>query len=186
MVTTLEFERIELEESPVRSGFQLPLDGFVTISQGYNGPFSHFALRRGHRINDLRYSVDFAVAPGTLVRAAQDGEVFGAVDIFSESYRGYDIGFGSNIRANLVVLQHAEDSFTLYSHLAKDSLKVFDGDRVEKGQPIAKTGLVGWIGLVPHLHFQAINFIGKGYRSFPVEFDSLDIELEHSRLRSVD
>jgi murein DD-endopeptidase MepM/ murein hydrolase activator NlpD len=171
-----------MEESPLRKGFRLPLDDFIAISQGYFGPYSHFAFKKKHTIKDQRYCVDFVVPPGSVVRASQKGEVFSIIDGFSDYYDGYDMELGSHFCGNLLVLQHAQDCFTIYSHLEKNSFLVSLGDCVAKGQPIVKTGLVGWIGKFPHLHFQAVNSISSNYRSFPVEFEDYNVGLEHSKI----
>lgn len=54
----------------------------VDIFQGYNGPYSHFATKRGNGsfIFDDRFSLDFRLPPKTSVFAAKRGIVQVVVD----------------------------------------------------------------------------------------------------------
>lgn len=54
---------------------------------------------------------------------------------------------------NYIIIQHSDGIYTLYGHLAYDSIKVFAGDTVEQGQVIAKIGHSG-NSTGPHLHFE--------------------------------
>ena len=54
---------------------------------------------------------------------------------------------------NYVKIQHADGTYTLYGHLAYNSITVIAGDVVEQGQVIAKLGHTG-NSTGPHLHFE--------------------------------
>ncbi|MEM9169957.1 MAG: peptidoglycan DD-metalloendopeptidase family protein [Pseudomonadota bacterium] len=82
--------------------------------------------------------VNIAAPVGTPVRAAADGEVV---------YRGNEVdGYG-----NLLLIKHADDFVTAYAH--NDVLLVRKGQRVTKGQIIAKVGQTG-DAVEPQLHFE--------------------------------
>jgi murein DD-endopeptidase MepM/ murein hydrolase activator NlpD len=107
-------------------GFQWPVRG--TILVGY-GPGS------GGTQND---GINIGAAAGAIVVAANDGVV---------AYAGNELrGFG-----NLVLVKHADGWTTAYAHC--ETLLVKRGDRVRRGQPIAKVGQTGAVS-EPQLHFE--------------------------------
>jgi len=178
-------DKLDIKTSvPSRTGFQLPFEhNHVFVSQGYNGPYSHFAVKRIGRlqtiIQDDRYCLDFQLPLGTPVQAARSGIVESLTDVFSRYYEGLDIDKGRDIWTNFIVLRH-DNIFTLYSHIAKGSAKVREGDGVSTGQIIAETGKSGWIGPVLHLHFAAYLEDHLNRYTFPVSFDDYYGPLEHS------
>jgi murein DD-endopeptidase MepM/ murein hydrolase activator NlpD len=103
--------------------FAWPLAGRVT---------SRFGGRRGHD------GIDVSAARGTLVRAAEAGEV-----VYSGS------GFADY--GNLVVVRHSRDFATAYAHNRRN--RVARGQRVAKGDVIAEVGTTGNAS-GPHLHFE--------------------------------
>lgn len=178
-----------LETPPVRTGYSLPfLNQEVNISQGYNGPYSHKALEYelayGKIIQDDRFSLDFALPIGTPVRAAKEGIVKFIVDGFRQYYQGLDIQQATYFYTNHLYLVHEDGSFTLYSHIQRGSFQVKKGDYIRHGEIMACTGLSGWIGLTPHLHFAAGIF--KGNRcireTFPILFKGYNGVLEQKEL----
>lgn len=54
---------------------------------------------------------------------------------------------------NYVIIQHTDGNYTLYGHLANNSITVKAGDSVEQGQVIAKMGTSG-NSTGTHLHFE--------------------------------
>jgi len=91
--------------------------------------------------------INLAVPAGTAVRAAEDGVV---------AYAGNELkGYG-----NLILVRHTDGFVTAYAHASE--LMVKRGDRVRRGQVIAKSGQTGNVS-VPQLHFE----IRKG--STPVD-----------------
>jgi len=81
--------------------------------------------------------VDLGTPIGTSVHATADGIVRRAS---SDSVNG-----------RILVLDHGRGVITLYCH--NDELLVHDGDRVHKGQLIARSGSSGR-STGPHLHYQ--------------------------------
>ncbi|MFM1816293.1 MAG: hypothetical protein RLZ98_2988, partial [Pseudomonadota bacterium] len=94
-----------------------------------------FGKRKDGTHND---GIDIAVPKGTDVRAAGDGVV---------AYAGSEVkGFG-----NLLLVRHEDGKVTAYAH--NDALLVQRGDRVRRGQVIAKSGDSGGVDQ-PLLHFE--------------------------------
>lgn len=90
--------------------------------------------------------VDFPVPTGTSVRAVATGKVVSAG--WAGSY-GYQI-----------VIRHADGRYSQYAHLS--ALNVREGQRVNTGQRIARSGSTG-NSSGPHLHFEMRT--GPGYGS---------------------
>lgn len=96
---------------------------------------SGFGPKSGGQHND---GLNIQAAKGATVRAAEAGVV---------AYAGDEIrGFG-----NLVLIKHDGTYMTAYAH--NDTLLVKQGDRVTRGQPIARVGNTGHV-TVPQLHFE--------------------------------
>ncbi len=88
----------------------------------------------------------------------------------------------------MIDILHDDGSIANYQHIKVGSvleLCLRDGDAVEQGQVIGKTGLSGWVGPVPHLHFMVYReYKDTGLlQTFPVKFRGYDGPLEHSELR---
>ncbi len=111
--------------------FSYPVSGFYISS-----PF-------GYRHGSLHHGVDLAVPYGTAIHAADGGTV-----IFS--------GWKSSVYGYFVEIDHGDGVTTRYAHASK--LEVSVGQRVAKGQEIAKVGSTGR-STGPHLHFE-IRFNG--------------------------
>ncbi|MFQ5953659.1 MAG: peptidoglycan DD-metalloendopeptidase family protein [Kiloniellales bacterium] len=113
---------------PPRSGrpFLWPVSGRV---------ISDFGAKDGGLHND---GINIAAPRGSFVRAADDGVV---------AYAGNELsGFG-----NLLLIKHADGWTTAYAH--NEVLLVRRGDRVRRGQNIARVGSTGNIRR-PQLHFE--------------------------------
>ena len=174
----------ECEE--VRSGYALPFqkaDIAPVISQGYDGPYSHFAVEKFKAIiSDDTFSLDFVLGLGTEVLAAKNGVVEGKLNGFKEYYQGTDFREGLLYTPNFVLLRHSDKTSTLYAHLETGSIVVKNRQRVAQGQPIAKTGLSGWVGPTPHLHFSGFRYQGDNRLTFPILFNDYQGPLFHNQL----
>ncbi len=95
--------------------------------------FSPFGKRRGR----LHAGVDIAAPYGTLVYAARDGLV---------TFSGRKHGYG-----NVVIVDHGDGFATLYAHNSKNVVR--QGDRVVRGQLIARVGATG-NATGAHCHFE--------------------------------
>lgn len=112
----------------------------------YIAPLSHYIETQGiHGYN----AVDLGAPVGTPIMSSATG------DVIIAKQGGWNGGYG-----NYVVIQHANGSQTLYSHMS--SVSVYDGQHVVQGQVI---GYVGKTGLAtgPHLHFEIRNGIRNPY-----------------------
>ena len=115
--------------------FRWPARGRVIASYG---------AKANGKVND---GINLAVPEGTPVKAADDGVV---------AYAGNELkGYG-----NLILLRHANGYVTAYADASQ--LLVKRGDKVRRGQVIAKSGQTGEVAS-PQLHFE----IRKG--STPVD-----------------
>jgi murein DD-endopeptidase MepM/ murein hydrolase activator NlpD len=107
-------------------GFQWPVRGSILV--GY-GPGAAGTQNDG---------INIGAAAGTAVAAANDGVV---------AYAGNELrGFG-----NLILIKHADGWTTAYAHC--ETLLVKRGDRVKRGQTIARVGQTGAVA-EPQLHFE--------------------------------
>ncbi len=91
------------------------------------------------------------------VLAVADADVVAAADTFPD--RVPDAPKPVTIEqadGNYVILRLAEGVYAFYAHLKPGSVGVHPGDRVRKGQPIARTGNSG-SSTGPHLHFQLMD-----------------------------
>src|SRR5215831_244817 len=80
--------------------------------------------------------LDFHAATGTTVRATNAGTVLLARSLYYEG--------------NCVVVDHGQGLLTFYMHLSE--FKVKEGDKVERGQVVGRSGGTGRV-TGPHLHF---------------------------------
>ena len=128
------------------------------VIQGYNGKFSHSSTYS-------RYAIDFDLAIGDTVCAADSGFVVGII-------KDYNVG-GNNRTwrdfANYITLYHPHSGiYTQYVHLSYQGVLVGMGDWVEMGQVIGISGMTGWTSTA-HLHFNAIYPEEDEFRGKPVE-----------------
>jgi murein DD-endopeptidase MepM/ murein hydrolase activator NlpD len=139
----------------------------------YSLPVPKNALQRIDRksspmhIGKLRNAVDFIVRENTPVLAAADGIVTFVKD---DSYLG-----GPSIEywqtSNFIVIQHANDEYSRYDHLAYRSVTVWTGQSIKRGGAIARVGMTGFT-YIPHLHFQVHVFTGNNIWT---DFDTLSV-----------
>lgn len=110
--------------------FQMPVSG--RVSSGFGTRFHPV----DHKTK-FHAGMDIAVAKGTPVGAAADGEI---------AFAGWKGGYG-----NLVIIRHPDGRESRYGHL--DKINVAVGERVSAGQNIANSGSTGK-STGPHLHFE--------------------------------
>jgi murein DD-endopeptidase MepM/ murein hydrolase activator NlpD len=139
-------------------GLPFPKHKKYTVSQGFNGRYSHTG--RGNR-----FAVDIAMPIGETIVAVKSGIVADAADHFS-------IGGAANYfldKANHVTVMHSDGSYAIYAHILYGSLSVKVGDRVKAGQELARVGNTGY-STGPHLHFVMRYNSGQGAYSIPFRF----------------
>lgn len=122
--------------------YRLPYADDVSfpIIQGYGAKLSHRGVER--------FALDFGMPVGTPVHAARDGVVVLVED-------SHDFGCAREecaAFANFIVVLHSDGTTGEYFHLERGSAAVRVGDRVARGQRIARSGDTGF-STAPHLHF---------------------------------
>ncbi|KRW71637.1 peptidase M23 [Pseudomonas sp. TTU2014-105ASC] len=128
--------------------------GPFRLTQGANGQYSHFTPKG-------RYAVDIAMPEGTPIVAARGGMV---VKIENDQS-----GRGNNPAGNFVRIMHDDGTMGVYLHLMKGSVAVREGQRVESGTRIARSGNTG-NSTGPHLHFVVQRNVGLAIESIPFDF----------------
>jgi murein DD-endopeptidase MepM/ murein hydrolase activator NlpD len=122
------------------TSYTWPVPSVHTICQGFKNPITYQTCK-WHTGIDVCGSIGLtmvAIAPGRVVHV---GYMW---------YNGATTGRGPYA----IVLQHAPNFYSTYSHNNKALVKV--GDCVTAGQKIAEMGSLGYSG-GPHLHFEMID-----------------------------
>lgn len=127
---------------------QVKAEAFKTVTpeREWKGPFERpvtadisdvFGVQRvfNGAVQSTHQGLDFRVPTGTVVSAVNDGTVILAQSLYFEG--------------NCIVIDHGQGLLTLYLHLSE--MRVKEGERVTKGQPIALSGGTGR-ATGPHLH----------------------------------
>lgn len=114
------------------------------ISQGYFGKRTHIRER----------ALDFSLPIGTDIYATREGVVIDVVDYNTKTCYNKDCSKYNN----KILIYHNDGSFSEYVHIDTNTAKVKIGEKVLKGQLIAKSGNIGWSS-GPHLHFSVFQQI---------------------------
>ena len=116
-----------------------------------------------------QFAFDFKMDDGSIIVAAADGTVSLVRD---DSINGECLPKYAN-DANYIVIDHADNTRTVYLHLHPNSSLVRIGDPVLQGQPIAQSGQTGY-SCGAHLHFQRQE-PGKSWytQSVPISFSDV-------------
>ena len=128
--------------------------GPFRLTQGPGGRYSHTGPKG-------RYAMDIAMPVGTPIIAARGGMV-----IKTETNQS---GRGTNPAGNFVRVLHDDGTMGVYLHLKQHSVQVREGQRVQAGELLAKSGNTG-NSTGPHLHFVVQKNAGLNTVSIPFEF----------------
>lgn len=173
---------------------ELPVWGEWTVSQAFDGEHTHkdkwryawdFVLyENGEQFAGEGNVVEDYYCYGLPVCAPLHGKVVKVVDGIPDN----DIG-EANIEknwGNTIVIDHSEGLYSALSHLKPGSIKVEEGQIVDKGDIIAACGNSGR-SPYPHLHFQfqIDDTIGGHTHKFPFAF-YLEKQGEELSLKSFD
>ena len=142
--------------------YSLPLKE-NTIFLAISDPRDHYS----HWKHAIAFSIEFNVP----ILAALDGEV---IDVKDDSSEGRNDDKYADIKyQNYITIKHAHNELSQYAHLAHKSSLVKIGDKVKKGDPIAKgIGMVGYT-TAPHLHMMVCLDTDNevGFESLEIQFD---------------
>lgn len=141
--------------------FSLPFMGEWTVTQAYNGMYTHKGLWQhafdfrlefdGVQYNGNGFSLTDYFCYGKPVVAVASGEVVGVQNDVEDNLVGKENK--EQNWGNYVLVKHADHLYSLVAHLKTGSIRCRVGDTVRKGDLL---GLCGNSGLspYPHLHFQ--------------------------------
>lgn len=115
--------------------FLYPIPSNSIVTQSFA---EHVHRARVNGWQNYNGGIDWAVATGTSIKAAQAGKVTMA--------RNDATGYGTHLR-----IQHDEGYLTIYGHMMKFKVKV--GDVVQAGDVIGQSDNTGF-STGPHLHFE--------------------------------
>jgi murein DD-endopeptidase MepM/ murein hydrolase activator NlpD len=119
-----------------------------------------------------KYAIDFAVEFNVPILASLGGEIVEVKDDAKEG--GDDEKYAKWKYQNLITIKHKGNEFSQYGHLEHKSALVKIGDKVKKGDQIAKgIGMVGYT-TVPHLHMMVcmdVDTNEAGFESLEIQFD---------------
>jgi hypothetical protein len=135
----------------------LPVNGRVWVAQRYAVDWEQLddanRIYHGPRENPASYTIF-----GKEVLAVADATVACITDNLPEQTPGK---YPDNIPieqadGNSVVLDLGNHNYALYAHLQPNSIRVHPGDKVIRGQVLARVGNTG-NSVAPHLHFHVVN-----------------------------
>lgn len=110
-----------------------------------------------HRNKEIGvHCLDFYMPSNTPIIAARGGIVFETESRYWKTY------FGRHVvdECNYVIIRHADGEFTVYAHLAQNSVMVRKNQKVRAREIIALSGQTG-TAWYPHLHFGIYDAEGK-------------------------
>ncbi|MDE1168789.1 MAG: peptidoglycan DD-metalloendopeptidase family protein [Pseudomonas sp.] len=137
--------------------YPLPwLGGPFRLTQGPNGKYSHFGPKG-------RYAMDIAMPEGTPIVAARAGTV---VKVENNQMAGQ----GGEPSGNFVRVLHDDGTMGVYLHLMHGSVSVREGQHVNIGTALARSGNTG-NSSGPHLHFVIQRNVGLALESIPYDFN---------------
>lgn len=135
----------------------MPINGRRYLGQRFAIDFNQLDAQNRPGVGDPTLPASFPTF-GQPVLAVADAAVVAAADRYPDLRVGAsreDITPESE-GGNRVVLNLGDRRFAVYAHLQSGSVVVRPGDRVTRGQRIAKVGSSGTTG-GPHLHFQVMD-----------------------------
>lgn len=126
-------ELLDLPYNGGKMGYPLLKKAIITSYFGYR--IDPITGKKGA----FHSGLDLGVPKGTTILAAETGVV-----IVASWFGGY---------GNCVIIDHGNDTWTLYGHIRDEGIIVKKGDRVIRGQKIAEVGSTGR-STGNHLHFE--------------------------------
>ncbi|MCH7568791.1 MAG: M23 family metallopeptidase [Nanoarchaeota archaeon] len=119
-----------------------------------------------------KHAVDFLIDFNVPIVAPMDGVIWNVKDDSNEG--GDDDKYIDWKYQNLITIKHQNDEYSQYVHLAHKSSLVKIGDKIKRGDLIAKgIGMVGCT-TAPHLHMMVFfvkDKVKDDYKSLEIKFD---------------
>ena len=113
-----------------------------------------------------RYAFDFNVDVGTPFYATRGGKV--VLVINDQPSNG-----GGNKSGNWLIIDHKDNTYSIYLHSPKNGIEVNIGDNIKQGDLLGKTGRSGLAGY-PHLHYIVVqNGYDWPYDAIPISFSNV-------------
>ncbi|WP_298323909.1 M23 family metallopeptidase [uncultured Dokdonia sp.] len=141
---SIRYGDLQREVNKSSIGLPFPKGKQYNIIQGFKSRFSHNTVFS-------RYAIDFDLSIGDTIVSVDDGYVVGLIEEYKD--HGTSQQWRDNDKSNYLTVYHPDSGlYSQYVHLNHDGAIVELGDYVEKGQPIAISGMTGFT-TVEHLHF---------------------------------
>jgi murein DD-endopeptidase MepM/ murein hydrolase activator NlpD len=155
----------------------LPINGKVWLAQRYAVDYEQLDANNRVWSGKNKKDLDNYTIYGKKAIAAADGTVVKVVDGLPEQVPGV---FPENISpeeadGNSVILDLGGGNFALYAHFQPGTIRVEEGEHVERGDVLALVGNSG-NSLAPHLHFHVMNGpLSLASNGLPYEIDSFKV-----------
>ncbi|MDX2189993.1 MAG: urea transporter [Bacteroidota bacterium] len=158
----------------------LPFSGEWYVSQGYDGKITHLGdwgkaldfVIVDSKSNTYRYpatSLEHFYCYNKEIIAPFDGYIYDIINNVEDNDVG-EVNTEHNW-GNTLIMNHLNGLYSQISHIKKDSFKVFIGQYVTKGTPLATCGNSGR-SPEPHIHFQyqTVPYVGAKTFSYPISY----------------
>jgi murein DD-endopeptidase MepM/ murein hydrolase activator NlpD len=155
----------------------LPINGKVWLAQRYAVDYEQLDANNRVWSGKNKKDLDNYTIYGKKAIAAADGTVIKVVDGLPEQVPGV---FPENISpeeadGNSVILDLGGGNFALYAHFQPGTIRVEEGEHVERGDVLALVGNSG-NSVAPHLHFHVMNGpLSLASNGLPYEVDSFKV-----------
>jgi murein DD-endopeptidase MepM/ murein hydrolase activator NlpD len=155
----------------------LPINGKVWLAQRYAVDYEQLDAKNRVWSGKNKKDLDNYTIYGKKAIAAADGTVIKVVDGLPEQVPGV---FPENISpeeadGNSVILDLGGGNFALYAHFQPGTIRVEEGEHVERGDVLALVGNSG-NSVAPHLHFHVMNGpLSLASNGLPYEIDSFKV-----------
>ena len=167
------------EIGPAHRSTVFPINGTLYFAQRFAIDWMKLD-EAGHLFNGDEADVHSYVGYGAEVLAVADGTVVSTLNDLEDQKPGTlpdpkTITL-ENVDGNHIVLDLGNGVFAFYAHLQKGSVNVSVGDRVKRGQALAKLGNTGNTS-APHLHIHLMDDPSViGSNGIPYVIDSFDYD----------
>jgi len=159
----------------------------IDLVQLGEGGLSHSGdgtrLDQFHAYGEQIYAIGDGVVVAALGTMIESNDNLQQPEESDEAYAGRSMaaqqellaqGF-TKVLGNHVIIEHPHGEYSCYVHLQHNSVDVAVGDKVTRGQPIARLGHSG-NSTEPHLHFHLADGSDLAHsRSLPVEFKNISL-----------